>query len=65
MTRRIRLRRLSPDQVYMPFGRHKGRRVSDVSDDYTRWCLCNLDAINPTVERAMWQWLWRWQGGTE
>ena len=37
----------------MPFGKHKGRKLSDVPGDYLRWLLTRTDRISPDLKAAI------------
>jgi hypothetical protein len=37
----------------MPFGKHKGKPLKDVPDDYLLWVFDNCKRISPTLLRAI------------
>jgi hypothetical protein len=41
------------EQVWMRFGKHKGRRVCDVPLDYLAWCLRELRGLDPYLRGVM------------
>jgi hypothetical protein len=39
--------------VFMPFGKHRGRRIDEIPPNYLLWCLDNMNNLSPTLRRAM------------
>ena len=39
--------------LVMPFGRHKGTRLSALPSTYLKWCLGNLDELEPRLSAAI------------
>ena len=37
----------------MPFGKHRGRRIEDVPEDYLCWVLDNCENISATLREAI------------
>lgn len=37
----------------MPFGKHRGKDLADIPDDYLVWVLDNCETISPTLRRAI------------
>ena len=37
----------------MPFGRHRGERITEVPPSYLIWILCNLTELSPTLKLAL------------
>lgn len=40
------------DMVF-PFGKHKGKHLSEVPKEYLQWCLSNMDRLDPKLKIAM------------
>lgn len=40
------------DMVF-PFGKYKGQRLQDVPQNYMKWCLNNMQRIDPKLKHAM------------
>lgn len=40
------------DMVF-PFGKHKGKHLSEVPKEYMQWCLNNMDRLDPKLRDAM------------
>jgi hypothetical protein len=47
------LRHIIDDIVEMPFGKHKGVPLDQVPPSYLRWCLANLEDLNPDLRALM------------
>ena len=43
----------SGSQMVMPFGKHRGEKISDLPSDYIEWCLENLENIRPDLQKEM------------
>ena len=39
--------------VVFPFGKHKGKHLSEVPKEYMQWCLNNMDRLDPKLREAM------------
>jgi F420-0:gamma-glutamyl ligase-like protein len=39
--------------MQMPFGKHRGKELSNVPDDYLAWVLDNCERISPTLRDAI------------
>jgi hypothetical protein len=37
----------------MTFGKHKGKDLADIPDDYLLWCLENCERLNPILRDAI------------
>jgi DNA repair protein RadD len=42
-----------PNDYRMPFGKHKGKKMSEVPLGYQDWCLENMDGLNSTLKKIM------------
>ena len=40
------------DMVF-PFGKHKGKHLSEVPKEYMQWCLSNMNRLDPKLREAM------------
>ena len=43
----------SNDEIVFPFGKHKGKKLSDVPPDYMKWCIDNMQRLDPKLKAAM------------
>jgi hypothetical protein len=39
------------DDSIMPFGKHKGKKLSEVNVDYIEWALANMDKLDPPLRQ--------------
>lgn len=37
----------------MPFGKHRGKELRDIPDDYLLWVLGNIEYLNPVLRREI------------
>lgn len=42
-----------PEQLKMPFGKHKGMYIEDLDTDYILWCLGNLERLDERIKTEM------------
>lgn len=49
----------SPPRIWavMPFGKHKGARLSEIPHDYLRWLLSSADNLTPAFRREIEEFL--------
>ena len=40
------------DMVF-PFGKHKGKHLSEVPKEYMQWCMSNMNRLDPKLREAM------------
>lgn len=41
------------EDMVFPFGKHKGKRLSEVPKEYMQWCLSNMNKLDPKLKIAM------------
>lgn len=41
------------EDMVFPFGKHKGKRLSEVPKEYMQWCLSNMNRLDPKLKIAM------------
>lgn len=39
--------------MVFPFGKHKGKHLSEVPKEYMQWCLSNMNRLDPKLREAM------------
>lgn len=47
----------SDNDIVFPFGKHKGKKLSDVPVDYMQWCISNMQRLDPKLKAAMEQFV--------
>lgn len=40
-------------EMIFPFGKHKGKKLSEVPPDYMKWCIENMQRLDPKLKAAM------------
>lgn len=45
------------NDVIFPFGKHKGKKLSEVPVDYMQWCISNMQRLDPKLKAAMEQFV--------
>lgn len=43
----------SSGEFIFPFGKHKGKPISEVPADYLKWCLTNMQRLDPKTKAAI------------
>lgn len=43
----------SDGDMVFPFGKHKGKKLSEVPPDYMKWCISNMQRLDPKLKAAM------------
>ena len=43
----------SVEDMVFPFGKHKGKHLSEVPKEYMQWCLSNMNRLDPKLKIAM------------
>ena len=41
------------EDMVFPFGKHKGKHLSEVPKEYMQWCLSNMNRLDPKLKIAM------------
>ena len=41
------------EDMVFPFGKHKGKHLSEVPKEYLQWCLSNMNRLDPKLKIAM------------
>ena len=41
------------EDMVFPFGKHKGKHMSEVPKEYLQWCLSNMNRLDPKLKIAM------------
>ena len=41
------------EDIVFPFGKHKGKHLSEVPKEYLQWCLSNMNRLDPKLKIAM------------
>ena len=41
------------EDMVFPFGKHKGKHLSEVPKEYLQWCLSNMNRLDPKFKIAM------------